>query len=51
MLPNRSPALPRTPSLPPKALPGENMEIYDDILQTLGNTPLVRLDRYFSGEA
>lgn len=22
------------------------MEIYDDILQTLGNTPLVRLDRY-----
>ncbi len=27
------------------------MEIYDDILQTLGNTPLVRLDRYFEGAA
>ena len=27
------------------------MEIYDDILQTLGNTPLVRLGRYFAGPA
>ena len=27
------------------------MEIHDDILQTLGNTPLVRLDRYFDGPA
>ncbi len=27
------------------------MEIYDDILQTLGNTPLVRLGRYHTGAA
>ena len=27
------------------------MEIYDNILATLGNTPLVRLDRYFDGTA
>jgi cystathionine beta-synthase len=27
------------------------MELYDDILATLGNTPLVRLDRYFRGSA
>ncbi|MEM7480869.1 MAG: cysteine synthase family protein [Acidobacteriota bacterium] len=27
------------------------MEIYDDILQTLGNTPLVRLSRYSAGPA
>ena len=27
------------------------MEIYDDILKTLGNTPLVRLGRFFRGEA
>jgi len=27
------------------------MELYNDILETLGNTPLVRLDRYFPGAA
>ena len=27
------------------------MEIYDDILETLGNTPLVRLGRFFPGPA
>ena len=27
------------------------MEIYDDILETMGNTPLVRLSRYFEGAA
>lgn len=27
------------------------MEIHDNILQTLGNTPLVRLDRFFTGTA
>ncbi|HVG06450.1 MAG TPA: cysteine synthase family protein [Thermoanaerobaculia bacterium] len=27
------------------------MEIYNDILETLGNTPLVRLSRFFSGPA
>ncbi len=27
------------------------MEIHDDILQTLGNTPLVKLGRFFSGPA
>ena len=25
------------------------MEIYENILETLGNTPLVRLGRFFSG--
>lgn len=27
------------------------MEIHDDILETVGNTPLIRLGRFFSGEA
>ena len=27
------------------------MEIHDDILETLGNTPLVRLQRFFDGDA
>ncbi|MDH3743534.1 MAG: cysteine synthase family protein [Acidobacteriota bacterium] len=27
------------------------MEIYNDILETLGNTPLVKLGRFFTGEA
>lgn len=27
------------------------MEIHDNVLETLGNTPLVRLDRYFDGPA
>jgi len=27
------------------------MEIYDNILETLGNTPLVKLGRYFEGDA
>ncbi|HBL26452.1 MAG TPA: cysteine synthase A, partial [Acidobacteria bacterium] len=27
------------------------MEIYENILETLGNTPLVKLGRFFSGPA
>src|SRR6185436_16187353 len=36
-------------TIPPLSPSGEPMEIYNDILETLGNTPLVKLGRFHPG--